>query len=53
MNTYKLNIPLENDGRISLVFRQYQINGDWICQMDDEFKNDIENILENEKITYE
>jgi hypothetical protein len=47
MNDYKrITIPLDNDRHIGLMFLQFQSNGDWICQANDEFMTDISRIME-------
>jgi|LakMenE01Jun11ns_1017448.scaffolds.fasta_scaffold9603112_1 hypothetical protein len=39
------NIMLPNGHFVKLLFKQYENNGDWICQMTEQFMNDLNTLL--------
>ena len=42
----KLIIPLDQHRNVVLVFQQPIPNGDWICQMSNEYMGDVTKLLE-------
>ena len=47
IDTKSVVISLDTDLHAKLVFKQFQTNGDWICQMSDELMCDLEDRIEN------
>ena len=46
MNIAPLVIPLPDGYEAKLIFRQYESDGDWICQMSHEVMFDLQTLLE-------
>jgi len=45
MNITPITVELPNGYKAQLIFRQYQTNGDWICQATDEYITDLQDFL--------
>ena len=46
MNEMPIMITLPNGLKAQLLFRQYQSDGDWICQASDEYIFDLQTLRE-------
>jgi hypothetical protein len=46
-------LSLENGLQAKLMFRQFQTNGDWICQMSDDIMEDLETMIEIQEEGYQ
>lgn len=50
MKTFDLTIPLKNNREIMLVFHSNTESDNWECVLNNETKEDIESIMQNESM---
>ena len=53
MNFLQIPVIFENGYEARLMFRQFQPNGDWICQASDECMTDIQDLLEGNPLSWQ
>ena len=53
MNFVQIPVVFDNGYKAKLMFRQFQPNGDWICQASDECMTDIQDLLEGNPLSWQ
>ena len=53
MNFVQIPVPLPNGYEARLMFRQFQPNGDWICQATDETITDLQDLIEGNPLSWQ